>query len=330
MPVEIQPEMVGARLDKALSFVELVGTRSRAEFLIDGGCVRVNQKEVKSSYRLKASDILEISIPQTPPTTITPFALKLDILFEDKDILVVNKPAGLVVHPGAGHSQDTLVNALVAHTPDLAMKFGEDRPGIVHRLDRNTSGILVVAKNDFSQENLSQQFRQRTVHRIYYAIALGLPPKPNGVIQSFLARHSLDRKRYASIVGADNQIIRAATATPTFGKWAVTHYKVLKTHPSGISYLQLKLETGRTHQIRVHLSEMGCPILADDTYGALRKLKSLRGYHSQDLAKSAARCALHAAELGFLHPRLQTPLSFKVDWPDLQEIRVHFFGGSPL
>lgn len=319
--------MVGLRLDKALSFIDLIGTRSRAEFLIDEGCVRVNQRFAKSSYHLKSTDTLEISIPEPQPMEIMPYDLKLDILFEDEDIIVVNKPSGLVVHPGAGHPQDTLVNALVAYTKNLAMKFGEDRPGIVHRLDRETSGILVVAKNDFSQENLSQQFRLRTVHRIYYAITLGIPPKPEGIIRSFLARHPLDRKRYASVLGDDNRIIRTAEPAPSLGKWAVTHYKVLQTHPSGVSYLQLKLETGRTHQIRVHLSEMGCPILADETYGAQKKLKSIHGHPNQDLVKTATRCALHAAELGFEHPRSRVPLEFKVDWPDFQEIRTHFVPG---
>lgn len=320
--------MVGLRLDKALSHIEIIGTRSRAEFLIDEGCVQINQKSVKSSYHLKATDILEIALPEPQSMEIIPYDFELDILFEDEDIIVVNKPAGLVVHPGAGHSQDTLVNALVAYTKDLAMKFGEDRPGIVHRLDRETSGILVVAKNDFSQENLSQQFRQRTVHRIYYAIALGIPPKPEGTIRSFLARHPLDRKRYASIFGPDNKIMRAPTPEPTHGKWAVTHYKILKTHPSGVSYFQLKLETGRTHQIRVHLSEMGCPILADETYGAFKKIKSIHGHPNQDMVKTATRCALHAAELGFEHPRTGEPHSFKVDWPDLQDVRDHFFSGA--
>lgn len=317
--------MVGLRLDKAVALISEIGTRSRAESLIDAGRVLINQKELKSSYSVKASDVLEIAIPEPTPTEIQPYDLKLDVLFEDADIIVINKPPGLVIHPAAGHSQDTLVNALVSHTDDLAMKFGEERPGIVHRLDKETSGVLVVAKNDFSQENLAEQFRKRSVHRIYYAITLGYLPRPQGTIQSFLARHPNDRKKYASVLGEDRKIIRLKEDPPTIGKWAVTHYQVLKTHSSGLSYVQLKLETGRTHQIRIHLSESGAPILADKTYGAERKIKSIHGSQNQALVKSASRCALHAAELGFQHPKTGKDLFFSVDWPDLQEVRKHFF-----
>ncbi len=319
--------MVGLRIDKALAQLPEIQTRSRAEALISQSLVMINGKVIKSSYQVKANDRLEISFPEVADSTILPLDLKLDIIFEDKDLLVINKPPGLVVHPAAGHENDTLVNALVAHTQDLAMKFGEDRPGIVHRLDRFTSGLLVVAKNDFAQENLSQQFRERTAHRIYFAITLGIPAKPKGKIESFLARHPKDRQMYASVLGDDRKIIRDRSLDPGLGKWAVTNYEVLKTHPCGVSYIQLKLETGRTHQIRVHLSEMGCPILADSVYGSDRKLRTLHGHSNQDVAKGAERCALHAAELGFVHPKTAENMMFKVPWPDLQEVRNHFFPG---
>jgi 23S rRNA pseudouridine1911/1915/1917 synthase len=325
--IELQPEMIGLRIDKALSLLPEIKSRSRAEHLITEKCVLINGKEIKSSYQLKESDRLEIYFPPADPTNLQPLELKLDILFEDSDVIVVNKPPGLVVHPAAGHQHDTLVNALIAHTDDLAMKFGEERPGIVHRLDRETSGVLVVAKNDEAQENLTQQFKARKVHRIYHAICLGTPGKLQGTIQSFLARHPTDRKRFASVLGYDRKPLKDKDNPPEIGKWAVTHYKVLKRHPAGLSYLELKLETGRTHQIRVHLSEMGTPILADPTYGADRKIKSIHGSHNQELLRNAERCALHACELGFAHPKTGKELFFRVPWPDLQEIRNTFFDG---
>jgi 23S rRNA pseudouridine1911/1915/1917 synthase len=320
--------MIGLRLDKALSSIPEIKSRSRAEHLIEQGHVVVNRKGAKCSHILKETDIVEISFPQATAAELQPLDLKLDILFEDSEVIVVNKPPGLVVHPAAGHHHDTLVNALIAHTDDLAMKFGEERPGIVHRLDRETSGVLVVAKNDQAQENLQSQFKARTVHRVYHAICLGIPLKPQGVVQSYLARHPTDRKRYASILGEDRKIYRVKEHPPAIGKWAVTHYQTLKTHPAGVSYLKLKLETGRTHQIRVHLSELGTPILADKTYGAERKMRSVHGSHNQEVLKSAERCSLHACELAFDHPATKERLSFKVPWPDLSEIRSHFFGAG--
>ncbi len=317
--------MLGQRVDKALSFVPEIGSRSRAESLLEKGLVRVNGETPKSSYRIEESDVIEVSYPEVQTSELKPMKMDLDILFEDKDIIVINKPSGLVIHPAAGHQDDTLVNALLAHTPDLAMKFGEERPGIVHRLDKETSGVLVVAKNDFAQENLSEQFRARTVHRIYHAICLGQPPRKDGTYQSFIARHPSNRKKYASLIGDDRKIIREQDLDPGVGKWAVTHYKVLATHPAGLSYLQLKLETGRTHQIRVHLSEAGYPLLSDDLYGSDRKLKSVHGHSNQDLLKTSTRCALHACELAFQHPKTKENLSFQVPWPDHQEIREHFF-----
>lgn len=317
--------MVGLRVDKALSLLPEIKSRSRAEFLITNRYVRINSKEIKSSYLIKETDRIEIFIPPAEPTELQPLEMKLDILFEDSDIIVVNKPPGLVVHPAAGHQHDTLVNALIAHTDDLAMKFGEERPGIVHRLDRETSGVLVVAKNDLAQETITKQFKDRKVHRIYHAICLGHPGKLQGTIQSYLARHPMDRKRFASVLGDDRKILRDKENPPGIGKWAVTHYKVLKRHPAGLSYVELKLETGRTHQIRVHLSEMGIPILADSTYGADRKIKSVHGSLNQDLLRKAPRCALHACELGFQHPTTGQDLFFQVPWPDLQEVRDQFF-----
>lgn len=307
MNFTVLPDMIGLRLDKALALLPEIGTRSRAAHLIDTNSVLVNQKVAKASVLVKDNDFLEISLPEPEPLDLQPYDFKLDILFEDKDLIVINKPSGLVVHPAAGHAQDTLVNALLAHTKDLSMKFGEARPGIVHRLDKETSGVIVVAKNDQTHEALTSQFKERSTHRIYYAVALGTAKNLSGTIKSYLARHPVDRKRYASVPEDENP--------PTIGKWAVTHYEVLQ-RKSGLSYLKLKLETGRTHQIRVHLSENGLPIAGDILYGADRKIKSLESRNTQDDIRSLSRFLLHAAELGFTHPRTNERLHFKQDWPE--------------
>jgi len=328
--IELLPEMIGLRLDKALSLLPDIRSRSRAESLINQGRILVNDKTVKSSHSIKASDQLKISWPTAEPTTLQPYDFKLEILFEDSDLLVVNKPPGLVVHPAVGHAQDTLVNALIAHADDFDMKFGDERPGIVHRLDKDTSGVLVVAKNDFSQEKLSEQFKARSVHRIYYAACLGTPAKTEGVIQSYLARHPIDRKKFANVLGDDHRPLQNQNDPPEFGKWAVTKYQVIERSSQGISYLQLKLETGRTHQIRVHLSEFGIPIIGDHLYGSDRKLKSIVSSHLREKLSQFPRFALHAAELGFIHPRTQENLSFKVNWPeDLRSTLKGLFKNVP-
>lgn len=319
--------MMGLRLDKALSLVPEIASRSRAEYLLNQNRILVNGETCKSSYKVKSGDSFEIELPDATPSTLQALDLKLDILFEDKDVIVINKPAGLVVHPAAGHAHDTLVNALIGHTKDLSMKFGEDRPGIVHRLDRDTSGILVVAKNDKSHENLAQQFKARTVHRLYLAACIGTPPRFEGLVESFLARHPVDRKRYSSVYDDEKKIIRNKDEAPEIGKWAVTGFKVLKRLPSGLSYLQLKLETGRTHQIRVHLSEAGLPIIADNLYGADKKIKNIQNSEFKETVKKFPRFALHASELGFDHPTTGEKMFFKVPWPeDLSPLLKKIFG----
>ena len=292
-----------------------IRSRSRAESLIAAGHVTSQKQVLKSSFKLTEGLTLEVLIPEALPNHLVPLERPLDIVFEDSDLLVVNKPAGLVVHPAAGHAQDTLVNMLLAHTKDLSMGFGENRPGIVHRLDRDTSGLLVIAKNDFTHHALSEKFQKRDLHRVYHAICLERPPKIKGTLQSFLARHPFDRKKFASVKNTSQQIIRDQLETPNIGKWAITHYDVLDTLHSGVSYVQLKLETGRTHQIRVHLSEIGCPIAADALYGALRKLKSVPNPTQRQILTNFPRVALHARELGFIHPRTNKWLSFSVNWP---------------
>lgn len=301
LKINLSDEHAGARLDKVLAEITEIKTRNRAQHLIDAKLVHINGQLAKSSHKCKAGDQIEVQLPQAVETTLQPMEMNLDILFEDQDLIVINKPAHLVVHPGAGHQQDTLVNALISHTPNLSMKFNENRPGIVHRLDKDTSGVLVVAKNDFAHEHLAQQFKQRTIHRIYWALVHGSPRTPSGKISSHLARHPTHRKKFSS--NKNEQ-----------GKLAVTHFQTLEKLNS-VTWLQLKLETGRTHQIRVHLSEEGCPILGDSLYGADRRIKNLNSAATNHV-KNMNRFALHACELGFEHPTTKENLFFKVEWPD--------------
>lgn len=291
--LEITDELSGLRLDKALATIPELNSRSRAAQLIDDGLVRRGQKKFKASHKTTVGEIFEIELPKPRPAGLVPYDFPLHIYFEDADVIVINKPAGLVMHPSAGHESDTLVNALLNHTRNLAVGFHEERPGIVHRLDKETSGVLVVAKNDFSLNALALQFRQRTVHRIYFALVHGGLRNSSGTVISHLRRHPTDRKRFASEKILPGQAPR--------GKRAVTHYTRLAAHPSGVSLVRCQLETGRTHQIRVHLSEMGHPIVGDKLYGSRRAL---------------GRIALHAAELGFTHPRTGEKMSFSAPWPE--------------
>lgn len=307
--------MVGIRLDKALAMLPEISTRSRAAHLIESENVSVNGRLAKASLSLKLEDEVTVKLPPPVPSELQPYDFKLDVLFEDADLIVINKPSGLVVHPAAGHAHDTLVNALISHTENLSMKFGEERPGIVHRLDKETSGIIVIAKNDRAHEALTAQFKERSTHRVYFAVAIGTSKNLSGSFKSFLARHPVDRKRYSSVLGSDRKPLQDKDNAPEIGKWAVTHYEVLQ-RKSGLSYLKLKLETGRTHQIRVHLSENGLPIAGDIVYGADKKIKTLEARSTQEEVRSLNRFLLHAAELGFTHPRTQERMSFQQDWPE--------------
>lgn len=318
LKIKVTDNNKGLRLDKFLSSISEVQTRSRALSLIDAGAVVVGSLKVKPSMLLKGHEEIVIDFPEiSNPMELQPLQLALDILFEDDFLIVINKPAGLVVHPAAGHNQDTLVNALVAHSQDFKMKFNNIRPGIVHRLDKDTSGVMVVAKDDQTQNQLSRQFRDRTIDRFYFAVACGLIPQSSGTIQSYLARHTTDRKKFASLKGRDRKIIRDSQSKVGIGKWAQTDFFVQKRHPSGLTLVKLKLQTGRTHQIRVHLSEMGHPILGDETYGGVRKNHLV------------PRFCLHAAQLGFVHPHTRNQMLFTVDWPqDLKPIVHHWFGDT--
>ncbi|MGE0763941.1 MAG: RluA family pseudouridine synthase [Bdellovibrionales bacterium] len=301
-------ELSGLRLDKALATHPQINSRTRAAKLIETHGITKNGGTVKASQLTKAGETYRVQLPQPESSDLKPLDLKLDILHEDAEVIVVNKPAGLVVHPAAGHAQDTLVNALIHHTPDLAMGFGEQRPGIVHRLDKDTSGVLVVAKTDQAQTHLAAQFKARTIHRVYWAIAHGTPVKPQGTIESYLRRHPTDRKRFASE--------KLRPGQKPSGKRALTHYALIKSHLLGLSLLRVRLETGRTHQIRIHLSELGHPLIGDWLYGAKAQMTKVKSETLRQVIQPMGRIGLHAAELGFVHPRTQQSLIFKAPWPD--------------
>jgi 23S rRNA pseudouridine1911/1915/1917 synthase len=303
LTLAITAELSGQRLDKAIATLPEITTRSRAAKLIDMDLVRLAGRPVKASLMTQAGQVFEISIPERSKSTLEPFDFPLAILHEDEDLIVLNKPAGLVVHPAAGHSGGTLVNALLHHTRDLAVGFHEERPGIVHRLDKETSGVLVVAKTNPALEGLAAQFRARTIHRIYLALVHGELTKPRGTIESRLLRHPTDRKRFAS-------------AKSGAGKRAVTHFETVRTHPAGVSLMRCKLETGRTHQIRVHMSEARHPILGDWLYGSRPRLTGIRNLQLRKIVSAMKRIALHATELGFIHPRTGQRMDFRAPWPE--------------
>ena len=312
----ITDEDAGLRLDKILSSHPEIRSRAQAEKLFSKKLIRLNEKILKPSYKATAGDKITISIPEKTEQTLVPENIPLQIIFEDDHLLVVNKQAGLVVHPAVGHFNGTLVNALLYHTKNLSMGFNENRPGIVHRLDRDTSGLLVVAKNNESHQDLSKQFKDRTIHRIYFAIVFGKPKNLSGTITTYLARHPKDRKRFASVQG---------TNPDQQGKKAITHYKFLKPLGAGLSLIQCKLETGRTHQIRVHLSELGHPIVGDLIYGTSVRLKSVESVQLREQIRCMKRIGLHAAELGFTHPKTKMKLSFAATWPEDLQFLVQGF-----
>jgi len=314
----ITAETAEMRIDKALPACSDVGTRSQASRLIALGYVFFDGQKVKASRITTLGEEYEVQVPVEIKSDLVPYEIPLDIVFEDDQLIVVNKPAGLVVHPAYGHAQDTLVNALVHHAKDLSMGFHEQRPGLVHRLDKGTSGLLVIAKNDEAQRFLAMQFQRKTTHRVYWALTAGAPKEKAGRIQSYLRRHPEDRKRVASVRSLDPEA--------PLGKLAITHYRVAAEHPAGVGLLQLKLETGRTHQIRVHLSEGGWPILGDETYGGMKRLKSIRSPKIRELVEASGRFALHAAELGFVHPVQHNRMIFRIGWPDDLKALVEHLG----
>lgn len=298
---------VGIRVDKILARLPEIRTRSRAAKLIEDQKVRHNGKPVKPSYLVEKNDVFEIEIPGDHSNRLVPLEMNLHVVFEDDHLLVVEKPAGLVVHPAAGHAQDTLVNALIKEGRKLSMGFSEQRPGIVHRLDKDTSGLLVVAKTDVAHERLAQQFKQRSVFRIYWAITYGTMKEVEGTMESFIGRHPTDRKRFSS---------------QKMGKIAITHFERVASFHSDFSLFRIKLETGRTHQIRVHFSEKGLPVVGDKIY--LKKQRHIECASMRPFVSTLDRIALHAAELAFTHPHTNERLHFRSKWPEDLEPLVKF------
>ncbi len=304
--IEVPEGKKKERIDTFLTHFIENATRSKVQKLIIEKMVFVNGKTVKSNYLVKPLDVIEASHPIAPrPEETEPEEIPLDIVFEDEYFIVVNKPAGMVAHPAYANYTGTLVNALLHHTKKLSDLNEPGRPGIVHRIDKNTSGLLVVAKDDWTHAKLAEQFSKHTVEREYQAVCWGKFDKSEGIIEKKITRSKSDRKKF--------------TVSSTEGKEAITIYKVLEEFEFA-SFIKLNLKTGRTHQIRVHLASMNKPIFGDATYGGtkilyghdLHKMKS----RIQNLLGIMPRQALHAKTLGFIHPHTKELVRFNSELPE--------------
>lgn len=282
----------GHRLDKVLHNNSHLAdlSRSRIQKLIKDGYVQVNDRKVKLSYKLHEKDHISVTIPSPKELLLQPQELPLGILFEDEHLIVLNKEAGVVVHPAAGNMDGTLVHGLLYHCQDLSGIGGVMRPGIVHRLDKDTSGVLVVAKTDLAHQNLVEQFQKRQVRKVYLAIVVGCPPEPAGVIETLIGRHPVHRKKMAVLERG--------------GRTALTEYEVVEPFERA-ALLRVVIKTGRTHQIRVHMNHIGCPVLGDAVYGGKRA----------QMAGVARQC-LHAAQLTIAHPLTTEILQFDAPMPE--------------
>ena len=291
---EVMEEQEGERLDKFLSIIYPDTSRSFFQKLIKENSVLVNDKAEKASYRMCFEDVVTIHFPDAVETTIEPEDIPLDILYEDDDLLIVNKPKGMVVHPSAGHFSGTLVNAIMYHCKDsLSGINGEIRPGIVHRIDMDTTGSLIICKNDNSHVKIAEQIKVHSVNRIYEGIVHGNVKEDEGTIEGAIGRHPVERKKMA--INEKN------------GKPAITHYKVLERF-GNYTYMQFKLETGRTHQIRVHMSSIGHPLIGDALYSSGKTpFKNLCGQ------------TLHAKTIGFIHPTKDNYMEFHAPLPEYFE-----------
>jgi 23S rRNA pseudouridine1911/1915/1917 synthase len=299
----VSPGQAGQRLDRFLQTHAADLSRTRLQRLIAAGRVSVDGRLQKPSYRIRAGATLELDVPPPVPLDLVPEPLPLEIVHEDAMVLVVNKPAGLVVHPGAGHATGTLVHALLWHCgASLSGIGGVRRPGIVHRLDRGTSGLLMVAKSDAAHLALARQLKARTVERRYVALVHGVVPQAAGVIETAIGRDPRHRRRMA-------------VRPPGAGRPALTRYRVLErfARPAPFTLLALDLGTGRTHQIRVHLAHLGCPVVGDATYRRRGAGSTDPGLRARVLELRGL--ALHAEVLGFLHPGTGRPLRFEAPLP---------------
>ncbi len=284
------------RLDVYLTDLHPQQSRSRIQKWILSGAVTVNEKIIsKTGYMLEEDDVVVLNIPIPQPTQILAESIHLDVLYEDEDMLVINKPAGMVVHPGAGHATGTVVNAALAYSPEMEGIGGEGRPGIVHRLDKDTSGILLLAKNDTTHRWLQDQFRLRKIHKVYFALVDGKPPTPEGIVEAAISRDPSHRKQMA--------VVQTGR-----GRDAVSRYLTVKEYSSH-TLLEVHPTTGRTHQIRIHLAFLGCPITGDRIYGHKKA--------SVDIS----RHFLHAARITLELPRTKKEITFEAPLPpDLKKV----------
>jgi len=285
--ITIEQENAGERIDKALSTIQEDWSRSQIANWITDGIIKVNGEDIKPKYKVKEGDVIEVDVPDPESLEVIPEDLDLEIIYEDKDVLVVNKPKGMVVHPAPGHLSGTLVNGLMHHCQDLSGINGVLRPGIVHRIDKDTSGLLMVAKNDHAHHSLVEQLVNKTVTRKYTALVHGHIAHDKGTIDAPIGRDPKDRQKQAIV---DN------------GKHAVTHFNVIE-RLGDYTLVECRLETGRTHQIRVHMNYIGYPLVGDPKYGPKKTID----FGGQ---------VLHAGVLGFIHPTTEEYLEFEVPLPD--------------
>lgn len=286
-------------------------SRSQIKKLIEDQQVLVSGRATKAGEKLKGGETLLVTVPDPTPAEPVAQDIPLDILYEDSHLIVINKPAGLVVHPAAGHASGTLVNALLYHCDDLAGIGGELRPGIVHRLDKETSGVMVAAKNDATHQHLARQFKAHSISRRYLALVHGLVQNDEGEIDRPIGRHAVERKKMSS--------------RGTGGRRAVTRWRVLKRYDRDrLTLLELTLETGRTHQIRVHFADLNLPLVGDEVYGSSGRTRAINDTELRRLVQKLGRQALHARLLGFIHPANGDAMEFASSPPaDLQEILAY-------
>ena len=314
--IEVKANDAGMRLDAFVVRCEPALTRSHVKRLIEQGLVRVDGARAKVAQKVAEGNVVVIEVPPPEVPSAHPEEIPLEIIYEDDDVIVVNKPAGMVVHPAAGHPCGTLVNALLAHCGTLSTMGEELKPGIVHRLDIGTSGVMVAAKTDEAHRSLVRQFKARTVKKIYAALAMGTMGTDTGSFGAPLGRSKGYRKRISSHTGK--------------GRVALTEWKVMERFGSYASWLEISLHTGRTHQIRVHLAEAGHSLVGDPFYGGRRKAKRFPEGSLRDAATGFSRPALHAWHLGFDHPRTGERMEFTAPIPeDIEELLNAFRAPIP-
>lgn len=291
----------GLRLDQALAKAGFMENRSQVLKLFKAGRVTFKEQPLRASHKVTAGEVFKVYLPAKRPLSVS--KKRVESLYEDEEILVINKPSGLVVHPAPGHDKDTLINRLI-RTKKLSLGTAGHRPGLVHRLDKDASGLLVLAKTASAQAHLIGQFAARQVKRIYWAITLKTPAPTEDKIETYLSRHPKKR-----------QIFVSTQKRFAGSKKAITFYKVLQSHPLGLAWLECRLKTGRTHQIRIHLASLGCPVIGDKTYGSWKGMYAKKNQGLFARCSSLKGMALHARTLAFLHPATQKELCFTLPWP---------------